>query len=122
MDSTNIVEDWYAIEKSKNFNEIIELLELNHNRIEKYIDNKLIDMENKILSSIDQHFKNFEKKEKEKEKELDYKKVHELLYELKNLKEREINLMIREKIPFPFGLPHKINSPKVSFLPFSRKL
>ena len=95
----NIVEDWYTIDnenKSKSID--IEL-------IKKYIDEKFLKLENKLEHKLDQLFKVLT------HKEIENKKIKELLYELKNLKEREINLMIREKIPFPFGLPKSQASP-----------
>ena len=106
----NIVEDWYSIEN------------ILTKKVEKYIDEKLNQMETKLISHIDQQFKTLH--HTLEKRDIDHKKIQELLYELKNYKEREINLMIREKIPFPFGLPPKSKSPlHQSFmrLPFSDK-
>ena len=52
---------------------------------------------------------------------LDIKKIKHALSELTMLKEREINIMIREKIPFPFLLPKPNNSPLSVRIPFSKR-
>jgi hypothetical protein len=100
----NIVEDWYSIDNDKDKSKSIDT-----ESIKKYIDEKFLQLENKIEHKLehklDQLFKVLT------HKEIENKKIQELLYELKNLKEREINVMIREKIPFPFGLPKSQSSP-----------
>lgn len=96
----NIVEDWYSIDNDKDKSKSVDT-----ESIKKYIDEKFSQLEHKIDIKFEQLFKVLT------HKEIENKKIQELLYELKNLKEREINVMIREKIPFPFGLPKPQSSP-----------
>jgi len=60
-------------------------------------------------------------KEKDHVDALDIKKIKQALSDLNILKEREINIMIREKIPFPFLLPKPHNSPLSVRIPFSKR-
>jgi hypothetical protein len=116
----NIYEDWYSVVIDKEKIDYDKLSELLFLKTEKNINDKINKLETSILSHINYEFKLLH--HIIEKKDFDNKKIQELLYELKNYKEREINIMIREKIPFPFYLD--TNTPlQNSFkrIPFSHK-
>ena len=112
----NIVEDWYSMDDKhitsylKRLSDQQERILIQQDQIVSHLTllTKKIEMiESKLNTCLE---------EKETDK-VDTKKVAHALHELTIIKEREINVLLREHIPFPFQHP----SPQFrrSFLPFS---
>ena len=90
-----VIEDWYSFEPKQ-----LRVLETILERQEKILS-KFEDMEQQ-LTSILNRLDHLDSNEKRTHK--DSSEIHNHLSELKVLKEREINALLREKIPFPFML------------------
>ena len=108
----HIVEDWYSMEDKHVIGYLKKLVEQQDNIIEHLgiISNKIDVLETKVNSFTE---------EREKDT-LDTKRVTQALHELKIIKEREINVLLREHIPFPFQ--HPSPSFRSAFIPpFSSK-
>ena len=120
----SIDDEWYATPDSQQvliaLKKIIENQE-KHGEMICQMNQKINDL-TQIIQHVQQEKKEYiEKKEKlekiEKVDEKDVKKIKEMLHELTVIKEREMNALLREHIPFPFLM--KQQSP-LSRIPFRR--
>jgi hypothetical protein len=101
MDKINVDEDWYTLDSMKQIKNIEQIKERQdelHTRLDT-IETKL----DSTLSLLSTFLHRFETMEQRHHKE--NVAITNALHELHTIKEREINIMIRERIPFPFGLP-----------------
>ncbi len=131
MDKSLVDEEWYALEsKQLQLSELL-LARYEHmlQKMEQYDKQMVIMMENqdKIIHKMDQietsishiiHRNETMDQRHHKENAT----ITSALHELKTIKEREINIMIRERIPFPFGMPTlHASTPKPARRPFSKE-
>ena len=100
MDKISVDEDWYTLDSVKQVQHIEHI-----RKRQDEIWTKLEKMET-MISSILQRM-DFSEQKHHKETLL----INNALHELHTIKEREINLMIRERIPFPFGIPKLQTTP-----------
>lgn len=118
-----VIDDWYTVDqKSKEFEKvnqnIIVLIQL-FQQSEK-VNQSLLDKMNEMDDKINQIHQRLFTLEKEHEPRIiELKKISLSLDELRIIKEREINALLREHIPFPFLLKHES---KIKASPFSFKL
>lgn len=101
MDKINVDEDWYTLDslkQVKNIEHIKERQDELHTRLDS-METKL-DSTISLLSTILHRFETMEQRHHKENIA-----ITNALHELHTIKEREINIMIRERIPFPFGLP-----------------
>ena len=129
MNKSLIDEDWYSIDTkilrqmeaiTEKQDEIISACSTleNINKKQDEMTSKLNNLENKVQMIVTK----LEARENKPSK--DYKAIADLLQELKVIKEREINVLLREKIPFPFMFSKPIVTTPNSFMirrPFSKK-
>lgn len=131
MDKSLVDEEWYALEsKQLQLSELI-LARYEHmlQKMEQYDKQMVIMMENqdKIIHKMDQIDSSISHiiHRNETMDQRHYKEnstITSALHELKTIKEREINIMIRERIPFPFGMPTlHASTPKPTRRPFSKE-
>jgi seryl-tRNA synthetase len=90
--SVHIVDEWYSIDAESKMNEKIDRLQKMVNEQSQTIHTLLEEI--KLIKS------EFHSSHHQSSNQND--RTHQLLDELKVLKERELNIMIREKIPVPF--------------------
>lgn len=121
-----IEDDWYATPDSQQI--LFALKKISDNQ-DKYftmisqMNDKIDDLSKQVqvLSEYQKELKELKNNQKLENKqrldEKDVKKIKEMLQELNIIKEREINVLLREHIPFPFLL--KRQSPISRLLPFS---
>jgi hypothetical protein len=124
MDKSLVDEEWYALESKH-----IQLSESLLARLEQYDKHMLMMMENQdrlikkmdqLESSLSHILHRNETMDQRHHKE--NATIVSALHELKMIKEREINIMIRERIPFPFGMPTlHASTPKPMRKPFSKE-
>ena len=119
-----IEDDWYSTPDSQQI--LLALKKISDNQDKHFsmisqMNDKIDDL-SKQVHVLSEHHKELKNKEKEKMEnkqkldDKDFKKIKEMLQELNIIKEREINVLLREHIPFPFLL--KRQSP-IARLPFS---
>ena len=94
MDKSIIDDEWYALESNKHLRIVESMLERQDDIVRKM--DKLEIVTNSILHRIEQT---------EQRTHKENMAIIAALHELKTIREREINIMIRERIPFPFGMP-----------------
>jgi hypothetical protein len=129
MDKSLLDEEWYALESKHN--QLSETLRARYehvlHKMEQYDKHMAMMMENqdKIIQKLDHlessmvhilHRIDIMDQRHHKENA----SITSALHELKMIKEREINIMIRERIPFPFGMPSLASTPKPIRRPFSK--
>lgn len=132
MDKSTIDEEWYALE-SKQLHVIETILKRQEHLIQLMterdqsihdvlrqqaeIGSKLERLESMFSSLV--HKNDILEQRHHKETNA----VTSALHELKMIKEREINIMVRERIPFPFGMPTlHASTPKLIRRPFSKSI
>lgn len=112
MDKSLIDEDWYSFDTK-----LLRQMDVITEKQDEIVS-KLNNLESKVQIILTK----LEARENKPSK--DYGMIADSLQELKVLKEREINLLIREKIPFPFMFSKPIVTTPNSFMirrPFSKK-
>ena len=120
-----IIDDWYTVDqKSKEFEKVnlniiqfIHLFQEESQRTEK-INKSILDKMDEMNIKINEMNDKISHLEKEHEpKIIELKKISLSLDELRIIKEREMNALLREHIPFPFNLKHvpKIKTSMSSF-------
>lgn len=134
-----VIDDWYSLDKSNEEEKVSFLLveelkriidkmnvmdeKLNqiHNRVSNLeTETQLIDKMNVMDETLNQiHHRVFHLEKEHEPRTIELKKISLSLDELRIIKEREINALLREHIPFPFLLKHE---PKIKVSPFSFKL
>jgi hypothetical protein len=113
IDKISIDEEWYTLDSIKQIRNIEHIMERQDELCKK------MDKIELVLTSILQRLEHTEKRNQK-----DTITVANALHELHTIKEREINLLLREHIPFPFKLPIVQSSTPNSILyrrPFSNK-
>jgi len=116
-----IEDDWYATPDSQ---QILFALKKICDNQDKYftmisqMNDKIEDLTKQVHVLSEKELK-YDKIDKQKLDDKDVKKIKEMLQELNIIKEREINVLLREHIPFPFLL--KKQSPISRLLPFTLK-
>jgi hypothetical protein len=122
MELNKIDEDWYSHDDTSLLKKIMEQQEkqigllLSINQSLEQLSGRMSTLEIDNHHSIE-HISTRITKLDEKIKESDISKIKKSLEELSVLKEREINALLREHIPFPFSVKH--NSPLAN-IPFRR--
>jgi hypothetical protein len=134
-----VIDDWYTLDKSNEEEKVSFLVELKRitdkmnamdeklNQIHQLVSNveteketRLIDKMNVMDEKLNQiHQRVFHLEKEHEPRTIELKKISLSLDELRIIKEREINALLREHIPFPFLLKHE---PKIKVSPFSFKL
>lgn len=110
MENNKIEEDWYSMDDKHVIGYLKKITEQHDILLDKVdkLANKVDGLESMVKTYIQDQDK------------VELKKINQALHELKIIKEREINIMLREHIPFPFQ--HPSPSFKVQFRPpFSKK-
>lgn len=94
----NIVEDWYSMDDKH----VMAYLKRISNQQEQ-----ILEQQGQLVSHISLLTKKIEMVESklDKEDKVDTKKISHALHELTVIKEREMNALLREHIPFPFQHP-----------------
>jgi hypothetical protein len=130
MDKSLVDEEWYALESKhiqlsesllSRYEHLIQKIDHYDKQMTLMIENqdRIINKLDHLESSISHITQRNEHMEQRHHKE--NASITSALHELKMIKEREINIMIRERIPFPFGMPTlHASTPKPVRKPFSK--
>ena len=92
LSNLNVEDDWFAVDLESKLNKKIDTLQTLVNQQSEMI--KLLSEEIKQLKSELHSTRHLSASQNDR--------THQLLEELKVLKQRELNLALREKIPIPF--------------------
>ena len=110
MNNTIVDDEWYSVESSSLLKKI--LLKLDS------IDQSVSNLSQRI-TQVEQKIDKLELYQIEKAK--DTKQISNYLQELHIIKEREINALLREHIPFPFSLKKEVVPYSPQFSKFIKK-
>jgi hypothetical protein len=110
MNNTVVDDEWYSVESGTMLKKI--LLKLDE------INQSVTNVAQRI-SQLEQKMEKLELNNNEKVKDL--KQISSYLQELHIIKEREINALLREHIPFPFVLKKEIVHSPQSYSRFIKK-
>jgi DNA gyrase/topoisomerase IV subunit A len=113
ISNLTIEEDWFALDLESKLNKKIDVLQTVVNQQSEMI--KLLSEEIRQLKSELHSTRHLSVSQNDR--------THQLLEELKVLKQRELNIALREKIPIPFfPIPSSIFSKKAPLSPIQRSL
>ena len=112
MSNPSMDDDWFAVDLESKMNRKIDTLQnLVHEQMKmiQLLSNEIKVLKNELHST---HHHSASQNTR----------THELLEELKIIKQRELNIMLREKIPTPFFSTHSLPSSLPSSLPLANVL
>ena len=109
MNKTVVDEEWYTVDNDKLLKQFLVKLDTIERSIQS-VSQRVEELHQKIeIDKVVQRIEQLHQKIDSETK--DNKTISNLLEELRVIKEREINALLREHIPFPFLLKNNVLSP-----------